>query len=319
MKEIGGYFGLERFDGEEYHKTAVGVNSGRNALCYLLKARGYRKLYLPRFLCDSVARLCDREGVAYEEYAVDASFAPLFDGVVGSDEAVYIVNFFGQITDEQVPAWKARYGNVIFDNVQAFFQKPLPGVDTVYSCRKFFGVPDGGYVAPDARLAEPLEQDGSKDRMEHVLGRFEEAASPYYAAFRKNDETFYELPLRQMSPLTRNLLRGVDYEAVRQRRENNFAVLADALGTKNRLSLVAPVGPYCYPFYTENGMALKQRLAAKGIYVATLWPNVLDYENTVEKDLAENLLPLPCDQRYTADDMRYLLQVLETEMKELRG
>jgi hypothetical protein len=111
----------------------------------------------------------------------------------------------------------------------------------------------------------------------------------------------------------------VDYEAVRQRRENNFAVLADALGKKNRLSPVAPVGPYCYPFYTENGMALKKRLAAKGIYVATLWPNVLDYENTVEKDLAENLLPLPCDQRYTADDMRYLLQVLETEMKELRG
>ena len=315
MKEIGGYFGLERFNGKEYYEQAIGVNSGRNALLYILKARQYRKIYIPRFLCDSITRLCEREGVIYEEYSIDASFTPIIDNLIlQPDESIYIVNFYGQIKNEQVLRWKKQWGNIILDNVQAFFQKPIHGVDTVYSCRKFFGVPDGGYVVTEARFGEMLEQDVSCDRMKHVLGRFEQSASLYYNAFQTNDEGFYELPLRLMSALTQNLLCGVDYEAVRQKREENYAVLASALDSKNRMNPVVPIGPYCYPFYTENGMILKKRLAAKGIYVATLWPNVLKYENTLEKELAENLLPIPCDQRYTSEDMLYIIQTIEEEM-----
>ena len=237
MKEIGGYFGLEEFRGEEYHSGLMGVNNGRSALLYILKARTPKKLYLPYFLCDSVSTMCRNNGYEISFYPIGEDFLPVFDAVLGPSEYLYVVNYYGQISNQRILALKERYGNIIVDNVQAFFQRPVPGIDTVYSCRKFFGVPDGGYVATDVVLEEPLEQDISKDRMVHILGRFEGTASEYYSYFKENDHSFVKTPLRGMSALTRNLLRGIDYEQVRSIRNTNYAVLDSMLGSKNEQSL----------------------------------------------------------------------------------
>lgn len=311
MKEIGGYFGLEEFRGREYHSGLVGVNNGRSALLYILKARKIRRLHLPYFLCDSVSIMCQDNGYEVFFYSVGEDLLPVFDAVLGPSEYLYVVNYYGQISNQQILALKEQYGNIIVDNVQAFFQPPVPEIDTVYSCRKFFGVPDGGYVSSTAVLEDILEQDISKDRMAHILGRFEGMASDYYSDFKKNDHSFVEAPLRRMSGLTRNLLRGIDYEQVRMIRNANYALLDSVLGAKNKLHPTVPDGPYCYPFYCENGMEIKKKLAAQRIYVPTLWPNVLCMEGKREKDFAENILPLPCDQRYTTDDMKYLSEILE--------
>ncbi len=312
MKEIGGYFGLEEFAGREYHQDLVAVNSARNALLYILKARKVKKLYIPYFLCDTVAELCKRERFPYEEYGIGSDFLPVFDRPLEDGAWLYVVNFYGQISNEKFFQLKNRWDRLIVDNVQAFFQRPVPNVDTVYSCRKFFGVPDGGYAACGVALPEELPVDSSKDRMKHILGRFEGIGSEYYMDFQNNDEGFYTLELRSMSRLTHNILRAVDYDVVRRRRNENYARLEAALGQRNRLQLTAPDGPYCYPFYCEDGMAVKKQLAQKKIYVPTLWPNVMDLGNwPMETDYAQNILPLPVDQRYTQEDMLRILSELD--------
>lgn len=315
MKEIGGYFELERFTGREYHDGLLAVNNGRCALLYLLKARKIRKLYIPYFLCDSVSNLCDKYGFAYEFYHISADFLPVFQKSLAEGEYLYLVNVYGQISNERLAYYRDRYRNVIFDNIHAFFQKPMMGVDTLYSCRKFFGVPDGGYLSTDAVLAEAVETDLSGKRMAHLLGRYEGCASDYYADFKRNDSSFQDLPLRNMSELTHNLLRAIDYDAVRSKRNDNYRTLAAELENSNLLHPAAPDGPYCYPYYCKNGMELKRYLAQKKIYVATLWPNVLQYEGTLEKDYAENILPLPCDQRYDKQDMYRVIEEIRHFLK----
>lgn len=310
VTEIGGYFGLEKFSGAEYHGDLIAVNTGRNALAYVLKARRIKKLYIPAFLCDCVERLCIREGFAYEKYNIGEDFMPLFSGTLGEGEWVYVVNYYGQISDAMLLQLQKRWGRIIVDHVQDFFRKPLPGIDTIYSCRKFLGVADGAYLATDAKLG--LEPDASRNRMEHVLGRFETSGSQYFSIFQENDEALYDLPLRQMSPLTRNLLRAVDYDYVQKRRTENFSVLAKLLGGQNALKPVAVQGAYCYPFLCTNGMTVKKRLVQQKIYVPTLWPNVIEdpAATEIEQSMAENILPLPCDQRYGAADMQYMAQAV---------
>ena len=44
MKEIGGYFELELASKEEYHTSAIKLNSGRNAFKYILKAQNIKKI-----------------------------------------------------------------------------------------------------------------------------------------------------------------------------------------------------------------------------------------------------------------------------------
>lgn len=308
VKEIGGYFGLEQFHNQEYYADLVAVNTARNALVYLIKAKNIQKIYLPYYLCDSVAKVCDREGCAYEYYSINKEFLPIFDKQLGANEFLYVVNFFGQLSKRYVQTLKDRFQNIILDNVQAFFQKPIEGVDTIYSCRKFFGVPDGGYLATQTVLQEPLEMDESRMRMTHILGRFEKSASEFYQEFKDNDKAFVHIPLRAMSSLTHNILGIVDYERVRRKRNENYQILSDALGALNSLKLIEQDGPYVYPFYCKNGMEIKKKLAQEKIYVATLWPNVLCLEGALEKDYAENILPLPCDQRYNSEDMKRIVR-----------
>lgn len=311
MKEIGGYLGLETFHGKGYYENLVALNSGRNAMLYVLKAKNIKKIYIPYFLCWSIFKMCEKENYQYEFYRIDENFLPIFDKKLDEGEYLYIVNYYGQISDEIIVLLKEKHHNVIVDNVQAFFQKPMNGIDTIYSCRKFFGVPDGGYASTDATLNEKIKQDVSMDRMKHILGRYEGvSASQFYDDFKTSEATFKDIELKYMSKLTQNILNAIDYECVRKKREENFLYLHNKLGRINKLSLSVPVGPYAYPFYCANGMEIKKKLAERKIFVATLWPNVLSMDNTLEKDYAENILPLPVDQRYNLEDMQRIVEEL---------
>lgn len=307
MKEIGGYFGLERLISNEFHENLIALNNARNALVYLAIANKINKLYIPYFLCDSVSGVCEREKIDYEYYHIDSEFNPRFNKKLSSNEYLYIVNYYGQISNEMIISYKNQYNNVIIDNVQAFFQKPVKDVDTIYSCRKFVGVPDGAYLSTNSRLDYELQKDISKDRMKHILGRFEgKSASDYYTDFKANDHSFVQLELRKMSDLTHNILGAIDYKTVKKQREENFSVLHSVLGEINKLKPDFVEGPYAYPFYCKNGMEIKKKLAKSKIFVPTLWPNVLELKDSLEKDYAENILPLPCDQRYNEKDMIYM-------------
>ena len=310
MKEIGGYFGLEEFSGSEYYPELIAVNHACNGLAYLIKSLRITKLYLLCWLCSSVSSLCEREACNFEYYHSGADFLPKFAKSLGEGEYLYVVNYYGQLSDEVIRSLKAQHKNIILDNVQAFFARPVEGVDTLYTCRKFFGVPDGGYVATDSRLDVPLAQDVSMNRMKHVLGRYEVCASEYYSDFSANEKTYRELPLLGMSKLTHNLLRAIDYESVRTKREENYAYLHENLADTNRLKLRNAAGPYMYPYYCEDGARVRKALQAKKIYISTLWPTIPEESSGEEKDLAVNILPLPVDQRYTLEDMEYVLKEL---------
>ena len=54
MKEIGGFLEWETYSGAEYHQEALALNSARNALRFLLRARKIRSIWLPRLLCEVI-------------------------------------------------------------------------------------------------------------------------------------------------------------------------------------------------------------------------------------------------------------------------
>lgn len=225
MKEIGGYFGLEQLVQKEYYKDLIALNTGRNALLYLIKAKSIQKLYIPYYLCNSVSYMLEKHEFDFEYYHIDADFNPIFNKSLHEYEYLYIVNYYGQLTNDKLIYLKQKYGKIILDNTHAFFQKPIDGIDTIYSCRKFFGVPDGAYLSTDSVLDEVLETDISKDRMTHILGRFEGTASDYYSIFKENDTSFKFEPLKYMSKLTKNILGAIDYKKVKRIREENYTYL----------------------------------------------------------------------------------------------
>lgn len=312
-REVGGYFQMERLSGEEYHRGALRVNLGRTALVCWMRARGLRRICLPQFLCSSVIETCLDEGYEISYYPVGYDFLPVGDVSCSDDQAYYLVNYYGQVSDDTMKQFARQVKHLIVDNTHDFFRRPVESIPALYSCRKYFGLPDGAYLFCDDDI-EIDETDCSYERMRHILGRYEKDASTFYQDMLATSRTFNHATPKAMSRLTENLLRGIDYSFVQSRRESNFDVLAGILGGYNRLDIVRPSGPFCYPLMVEDGVALRKELAARGIYVPTYWANVIDQmpETSVEHRLAANILALPCDQRYGQEDMEYVAAEVES-------
>lgn len=311
-KEFGGYIELDTYTGTEFHSSAIALNCGRNCLAYLIRTKNIHKLYIPYFLCSSVANVCRKYDVEVKYYHINYEFRPLFEQTLCEGEFLYIVNLFGQINNKEIIEWKQRYPNLIIDNAQAYFQMPIGNLDTIYTCRKYFGVADGAYLYTNKKIDLELETDCSFERMRFLLGRFEKEANEFYTEYVDNNMLFKNEPIKLMSKLTHNLLRGINYATVLQRREENFEVLNQLLHSDNKLKLVVPQGAFMYPLYAKNGAFIKKRLIQKKIYIPTLWPDVFDActECDLEYELAKNILPIPVDQRYSQKDMEYLAEVI---------
>ncbi len=135
MRELGGYIELDTYRLPMLHEGAIALNFGRNALAYLLKSRGFKRLWISRFICDSVTGVCKREGVPYSLCSIGFGFLPAQEIELGEGEWLYFVNYYSRFTNEQILEYVRTHKRVIVDNAQSYSQEPIPGVDTLYTCR----------------------------------------------------------------------------------------------------------------------------------------------------------------------------------------
>ena len=316
--ELGGYLELENYTGHTYYTGMYELNLGRTSVVWFLREVGCEKLYLPYYLCRSVCDTCRKYGIKTEEYRLDQELEPLLDKEITESEYVYIVNYYGQITDEKIEKLRSKFHNILLYNTNAFFQDPIPGIPTVYSLRKFFGIPDGAYFFCEQALEEPKEQDLSGTRMSHILGRLEHSASDYYRDMLLTVESFSEETPKRMSKLTKNILKGIDYSYVRKQREENYQYLHERLKSDNIMTKRFPAGPFVYPCHCHDAQSVREKLIRRKIYIPMNWKEVpsLIGEDAFEAELSKNILPLPCDQRYGLAEMKYLAENIEEIMGE---
>lgn len=305
LKEIGGYFEFEHYHGKMLHDDGIKLDCGRSCLAYLIQARNIKRIAMPSFMCDAVFDLCKQYNVELHFYDVNYDFKPK-NLMLAEGEYLYLANYYGQLSTVDIEGYREQFKRVIVDNTQAYFEEPISNIDTLYTCRKFFGVPDGGILYTTCVLNEEIDQSESYSHMNYLLGRFERSASEFYEESARNNNRFEGQPLLRMSKLTENLLRGIDYELVKSRRDENYAYLHSVLAGKNRLQLKQISGPFAYPLLLDEEHNLRKELAKEKIYIPVLWPNVVNdtAPKKTDYDLAMNILPLPCDQRYTIEDMK---------------
>lgn len=319
MKEIGGYLEFEHFKSFDFHKApknlnVVKLNSGRSALAYLIRARGIKKILLPYFNCDSITKICKEYNVKMRFYNINKNFLPL-NIELQDGEFFYLTNFYGQLSLKNIEFFIEKYKNrIIIDNAQAFFNEPLENSDTIYTFRKFFGVSDGAVLYTDTVLEEDLEIDKSYDKMNFLLGRFENSSTEFYSDFVKNNERFETEGIKYISKLTENILYSLNFGEIENIRTDNFKYIHSKLSSINELDIRLVKGAFSYPLLIDNkkyklsSENLKKELIKRKIFIPTLWPNVLQEcrEEMLEFVFARDILPIPVDQRYNFDDMDYI-------------
>jgi hypothetical protein len=317
-RAIGGYFELELPKyGSYLHSSATALNSGRNAFAYILEKLEVKKIYLPKYICQALLQPLHKLQVDYTFYPINEDLEPADTLNIGKEEFILYINYFG-LKEKSAHSLSQKYSNTIIDNAQAFFSKPCSCSSAFYSPRKFFGVPDGGFAYTNRGLRISLSSENiSYKRCAHLLRRLELGPSGGFDDFKANEKKFDNLSMAGMSPLTRKILSGIDYEWAGKIRNQNFKVLHSALNESNQLSPLIGKGtisgPMVYPYLCEN-KNLRKFLIENNIFVATYWPEILEIANrsyAFEQYLAEHLLPLPVDQRYTRNDMYRVISVVK--------
>lgn len=338
--EYGGYLPLETEGGREHffraeEKDILRTNSAKAALHWALVLRDVKKLYAPYYMCGSVTDLLKSSGTELSFYSLQENLMPDLKNVE-EDAWVLLVNYFG-IMEENIRELAEEYPHVIIDNSHAFFAEPVLEGDAcnIYSCRKFIGVPDGGYlIAKDAGFVE-LEPCQVRRHFSYLAWSFEGDMNSAYR--RKLDSDLYLAGHMQgMSLLTQAMLPSVSPDRIRNRRMENFARLQSLLGDSNAIKFPEETYPaYLYPFLPEERLPamreeirhrrhknknspLKKALLSEKIYIPTLWKEMLcdRFRGTLEYRLSQETIFLPVDQRYGPEDMDYLAGRVAALMNE---
>lgn len=315
QKAIGGYFSLELPYNEygEYHRDAIRLNTGRYCLEYVLRVKKYTKVYLPYYMCDAVLQPINKLGLDYQFYHIDKYFHIAEVLHPKKDEVILYCNYFG-LMDEYVKIVADKYApNIIIDNTQAFFSRPLPEIDTFYTCRKFFGVADGAYLYTNKEADFDIPQDYSSSRMLFLLDRLDKSAEEAFCDYHKSEDTLDHDKIKKMSKITQFIMSSICYKSIADRRISNYTYLHDNLSLSNMLSvdLERESVPMVYPFLSDD-INLRKKLIDNKVYVASYWPNVQSWCNaeSLENTLSQLLLPLPIDQRYSIDEMNSIVSIL---------
>lgn len=310
---IGGYLELELPEAQAWLPPgAISYQAARKAFQALLRWGRPRRVWLPRYACVSLSEVLHEERIEHACYRIDeqlrlAQAVPLEPG-----EWLLYINYFG-VRDGYARQLLERYdpGSVVMDCSQSLFSAPFNCLATLYSPRKFVGVPDGGLLVTEAAVPPPKEVDTrSFERLSPLIKRIAFSPESGYQEHHQTDRALGEGEPMRMSALTSHLLRRIDAGRVGARRIANFGLLHQLLGRHNQLELEPPaVPPMCYPLLTGHA-GLREFLIDRRIFVPRYWSD-LDRAHPcfyVERSLSTRLVALPCDQRYGEDHVHRIAQ-----------
>ena len=306
--EIGGYFGLDLPDYGDFYPGAIKFQSARAAIRAVLECNGITHVMLPAYVCDSIIKSATDAGVEVQTYDLDESLYPKNLPRTLPDHCAFVyVNYFGLCQQNVYRLLEALPDDrLIIDNSHALFAAHTNALATIYSPRKFVGLPDGGLLraSPLLKIAPPTEEDrGSFERMRYLLIRMAYSAREGYADFEKARNSLRETSPLAMSQLTQRLMKSIQWDHVIRRRKKNYAVLAQMMDALNNMhwTLGEDDVPLCYPFSLRGCETekIKSELAARNIFIATYWPDALPRikPDSIEARLINETLFLPVDQR----------------------
>jgi dTDP-4-amino-4,6-dideoxygalactose transaminase len=332
---IGGVFGLidRAFEAGRppgfMRDDPVLLANGQSALQILVHGLDARRVWIPSYTCEAVVSAVQVPGVDVRFYEIDQRLrcsTDWLDAVRRRDMVVFI-DYFGYPADPGLMRVARVNGAwIVRDAAQALLTPNDSGIAhfTIYSPRKYLGVPDGGILAIHERetFEVPPLQPPPDDWWALALSartqrsRFDRTGEPrgWFELYQRAERTSPVGPFR-MSDLTRDLLmHHIDEAGVKARRILNYSALAERLSRWAVMpELPEDVVPLGFPIRLECRDAVRQHLFAHEIFPQIHWavPQPLPPGFEDSRTLATQILTLPCDQRYGPDDMAYMAALVE--------
>jgi hypothetical protein len=299
--------------------SATAFSSSRSALAALLRQTGTARLWLPAYACQVLHEAAGTTRVAW--YGVDATLAADVDCLsqgLQTGDAVLLIAYFGRGVGHDVAALARSRPDVLWieDRAHALEPSSEGWSDVVlYSPRKLVGVADGGVMTANIALPTPAGAPGGYRGEAQLLRWLDpDGVRPqtWFSAFQRQEAAF-GIDDAPMSLSTHRALRGISLPSLAAARRRNAAILAERLeGLLLWPETAIDYAPLAVPLRVRRRDALVAYLVTRGIYCARHWATLPAPGSSfpTARRLAGELVSLPCDHRYGADEMELLASMV---------
>lgn len=310
--------------------------SGRDALKQVARLHRGARVLLPALCCESMI-------LPFTLNACPVAFYKLKPDLTGDEADVlskaapgtvllympyfdiqpFTADFLAQLRQSGVVLLEDRTQDIIVGRPAPF----LPDY-TVASIRKWAALPEGGILKTAAVLSRAgadgrfgaLRRQAMEEKGLYLENGDAGLKQDFLAKFHEAEALLDESgePVA-MSMENRAYLENIDFARVLAARRRNAAVLEQALAEPISAGKLRPLcnsentaGLY-YPILLENRDAVQQALARQNIYCPVIWPIPAQAQGVCEtcEATAAHILALPCDQRYSEQDMATIAETLK--------
>lgn len=315
MLEYGGYLPLELNEDRDYYSERYSVlklNSGRAALAVAIIENKIKKIWIPYYNCSVVYKMLS-QFCNCQFYYLDNNLNPMIDKIE-EDEWILIVNYFGNRKNSELIELKKIYKTIIIDNTQGFFAEPISDCFNVYSCRKFFGVSDGAYLVTDKeyKFKSTFKKDISWKRCSYLMRSIDEGTNSAYSDSLLSEENI-GYNIYEMSRLTDQIMKSINYTKVLRKRRNNQRILMEELDEINQISVkINSEDLIAYPLLIKNE-EFRMELIKNKIYVPQWWKYLKEIvkKESIEYEMSNYLTMIPLDQRYEEKDIYDMIKLIK--------
>lgn len=281
---------------------------------------------MPSWCCDSMIKPFVDAGYSIHFYPVYFD-NELVQEVNQDTDVLFLIDYFGN-TGRQ-PDLDGYKGTIIRDVTHSLFSTTYSDADYYFgSLRKWCGVWTGGYAwAKDGHVLESgdihdkgyvkLRQDAMAEKTEYIKGVREDKG--YLKVYEEAEEVLEHVRIAPATDRDIELIKRLDVELIRSRRRANAEILRSAFPDWliiPHLSLADT--PMFVPILVPDGRRdnLRRYLIKNEIYCPVHWP-VSEYLSLDERTehIYKNELSLVCDQRYTEDDMKRMVETIISFME----
>ncbi|MBQ0036863.1 MAG: hypothetical protein KBT35_08115 [Firmicutes bacterium] len=331
VKEIGSYQSniiLQDDNNGFFNDELVWFISGRSALDYIIKDIKYKKetkkAALPSWCCDSMIAPFIINNIDVDFYDVIIEDGRLIKTINTDADVLLNIDYFGfEHSDVSFP------GIIINDITHSVFTDIDEISDYKFcSLRKWAGFVTAGFAYSKDGFSVAAYNDTNDEyvlmRKNAMKGKENylhdiSTSKDYYDIFVRSEEQLNDLYGFAGTIQDINDAKHLNVEHLINRRKENARVL---LNEFKEIAIFKEINdndcPLYFPIIVPNGEKenLRKYLVQKNIYCPTHW-QLTNLHNISDKAkyIYDNELSLICDQRYSVEDMRHLINEIKEYYK----
>lgn len=315
------------------------LSTGREAIRFILNGNKIetKVALLPYYTCSSVLSPFMDSGFKILYYNLDDNMSINIEEIktIINKESIGIFlfhNYFGFKTnsniDEIVEMVKSK-GTIVIEDITQNLYSDYQHTNSDYffgSIRKWYGLPDGailisknnklydGFLPTNDELVKN-NLNGFYKKHKYIKGESDSKDS-FLKIFKKSEKIINENKcIHTISNKSLKIIKSKNIANIQVRRKNNYKTLLKGLKINENIeplfsTLEDNVTPLYFVVRSKNRSELQKYLIQKNIYCPIIWPKPSYIKDKLSKEttsLYNELLSIPCDQRYDEVDMLYII------------